>query len=175
MEILAGLDTAAVLRLKQTWRNLPRKAWDMYKDLNDLMVIPRNFKKLRQRMNTLSPPCVPHIGIFLKDIIFIEQGGKEPDGQIINFEKWTMVAKIARQIFSFQSCVYNLIPVEFIQEFLLNIKPLNEDDLYSKSLELEGIGAPVPPVKKRYKTSMFYFPLGTNSTPRRHSPKDLDD
>jgi son of sevenless-like protein len=170
MEILSGLETASVQRLKQTWHNLPRKSWDMFEELTDLMSLPQNFKKFRQQINALSPPCVPYIGIFLKDIIFIEQGAQEPDGRMINFEKRTMVAKIVRQMVSFQPYVYNLIPVEFIQEFLFSMKPLNEDDLYHKSLQLEGIGASLPANKKRHK-SMFYFPLGANS-PRRLSVKE---
>lgn len=169
MEILSGLESSPVQRLKQTWRNLPRKAWDMFEELSDLMSIPQNFKKFRHRLNNLTPPCVPYIGVFLKDLIFIEQGGKEPDGQMINFEKRMMVARIVRQIVSFQPYVYNLIPVEFIQEFLLAMKPLDEDDLYSRSVQLEGIGAPARASKKRNKSSMFYFPLGS---PRRHTTKD---
>ncbi len=86
---------------------------------------------------------------------------------MINFEKRQMVARIVGQITSFQPYVYNLIPVEFIQEFLLNMKPLDEDDLYDKSVQREGIGAAPSAVKKRHKSSMFHFPLGVGS-PRRH-------
>jgi len=168
MEILAGLETAAVQRLKQTWRNLPRKAWDMFEELNDLMSIPQNFKKFRQTLNTTKPPCVPYIGVFLKDLIFIEQGGEEPDGRMINFEKKAMVAKIVRQITSFQPHRYNLLAVVFIQEFLKSMNPLNEDDLYSRSVKLEALAS----AKKR-KSSMFYLSLA--NSPRRNTTTSLGD
>ncbi len=80
MEILSGLESSPVQRLKQTWmviyahgqdlwskinysyQNLPRKAWDLFDELNELMSIPQNFKKFRALLSVLEPPCVPYIG-----------------------------------------------------------------------------------------------------------------
>jgi len=66
-----------------------------------------------------------------------------------------MVAKILRQVAYFQPHAYNLVPVEFIQDFLSNMKPLDEDDLYDKSLSREGIGTALEIKKKRHKSSLF--------------------
>lgn len=80
-----------------------------------------------------------------------------------------MIAKILRQVAYFQPHTYNLVPVEFIQEFLSNMKPLDEDDLYNKSLSREGIGITIDLKKKRHKSSLFPLRNTDNINPNESS------
>jgi hypothetical protein len=62
--------------------------------------------------------------------------GESP--KLINFTKCDMLAKIIGQVRRFQRTPYNLIGVEFMQEFLLNTATLSEDMAYRQSLMREG-------------------------------------
>lgn len=97
-----------------------------------------NFKHFRELLDKSNPPCVPYIGIFLTDLIFINENPDKIENGLINFQKHEMTAKILRKIQTYQQTSYNLISIEFIQEYLQTVAALSDDLLYAQSLEREG-------------------------------------
>ncbi|KAL6054918.1 Son of sevenless 1 [Balamuthia mandrillaris] len=79
-EVLAGLQCAAVYRLKRTWRKLSRNHKEVmaaFTQLKELMSDFGSYKNYRQALVATSPPCIPYLGIHLSDILHIEDGNPD--------------------------------------------------------------------------------------------------
>jgi son of sevenless-like protein len=85
----------------------------------------------------VDPPCVPFLGVFLTDLVFIEEGNKDMLNGLINFDKRRKVAYVIREIQQYQQTPYCLMAVPEIQSLLLSPDEVTDDDLYKLSLELE--------------------------------------
>jgi len=137
-EIVAGLENSCVHRLKQTWECV--KADDMasleeFKKLND-----KNKEKLRQDLHNCSPPCIPYLGMYLTDLVFIYEGSNDiVDQNLVNFAKFKKVADTIREIQQYQQqSMYCLSPVPSLQNELLNRQEMSEADAYKLSLRCEA-------------------------------------
>jgi hypothetical protein len=63
--------------------------------------VDKNYKNLRAYMKNLSPPCVPYLGMYQTDLVFIEDGNKNWRGasmELVNFDKCTKIAGCVRDI-----------------------------------------------------------------------------
>eukprot|EP01088_Endostelium_zonatum_P017125 TRINITY_DN4901_c0_g1_i2.p1 TRINITY_DN4901_c0_g1~~TRINITY_DN4901_c0_g1_i2.p1 ORF type:complete len:928 (-),score=219.35 TRINITY_DN4901_c0_g1_i2:124-2907(-) len=124
MELVAGLSSVSVRRLIKTWTLVPPKWVNWKKTWRDLT--SKNFAILRSAMNEAIQPCLPYLGLFLKDLTFLENGNHnfvhflipnegqdkieviseerykkcEPEkvGRLINWEKRRMVEKVVRGV-----------------------------------------------------------------------------
>lgn len=76
MEILAGLQTSAIHRLKKTWEKLETKFNELYNQLLNEISSRDNYKNYRDGLHSISPPCVPYLGVYLTDLTFIEDGNE---------------------------------------------------------------------------------------------------
>eukprot|EP01084_Bolivina_argentea_P054225 99462_1 len=77
--IRAGLCSASIHRLRKTWNNIPKKSKEIKRKLDTLFKLKNNQKHLRDRISIMKQPAIPHIGIFLGDIIFIHDGNETFD------------------------------------------------------------------------------------------------
>ena len=69
----------------------------------------KNHKMLRYHILQCAPPLVPFIGLFLKDLTFIEDGNATIlENGLINMEKCTMVSNIIQSIQQYQELGYHL-------------------------------------------------------------------
>ncbi|KAJ3424243.1 guanine nucleotide exchange factor [Anaeramoeba flamelloides] len=148
-EIIAGLSSSGVFRLKQTWNALPNKLKNIWVDLNQLMRGATNYKVIRQILTTIDPPALPYIGMFLTDLVFIDDGNANNmksvgsknnfNTNLINFEKRQKTARIIATIQQFQHIPFNFQKVEIIQNFIsqhINVA-YDTKKLYQRSLVVE--------------------------------------
>jgi son of sevenless len=92
-------------------------------------------------------PCVPYIGVYLKDLVSIEDGLQnvlaDYPGNVINMEKRRKVASIIGEVLSFQRRPYTFavqaLPSVCLQLacFSKLVTMLKEDELYELSKQLE--------------------------------------
>lgn len=80
-EICSGLNLACISRLKQTWKNVPKKDFYTFEKLTQLFVPLMNYRTYRDTLASKQGPIVPYLGktnqkknatkefIFLKKII----------------------------------------------------------------------------------------------------------
>lgn len=157
MAIVSGLLSSPVSRLKDGWKHSTnKKAWEK---LQKLVSMEENFKFYRRALKRSRPPCVPLLGVMLKDFMFLDEGnptvlppesvkapsGSESNRSLLNWQKVKLTAKALKTVQHFQRGSkrkgglggYALQPVEFIQEYLLSVEVLDQDALYAKSLEIE--------------------------------------
>ncbi|XP_065184257.1 son of sevenless homolog 1-like [Sycon ciliatum] len=146
IEILSALNSSAVHRLDHTFMELPRRLEQAKASANELAA--NHMKKYKEKLKAINPPCVPFMGDYLTQILFIEQGLKDmiPNSECINFSKRRKVAEVTGEIQQYQNQPYNLIIEPVIQAFLLSQDPLKCVDgdshilatkLHKASLEIE--------------------------------------
>jgi son of sevenless-like protein len=66
MEIVSGLRSAAIHRMKQTWGILPPKSREIFNSLVADLDSESNFSKYRDLLHKSAPPIVPYLGTLNK-------------------------------------------------------------------------------------------------------------
>ncbi|TGZ85670.1 ras GEF [Ascodesmis nigricans] len=139
--ILAALQASAIHRLKRTWEGVPQRTQQQLAALNTLMGASMNFADYRENLHLVNPPCVPFLGVYLKDLTFVADGNDDflKDSNLINFGKRVRTANIIQEIQQYQAVPYALTPVPELQEFILHSMHTARDvnDMYPVSLTLE--------------------------------------
>eukprot|EP00004_Rigifila_ramosa_P020208 TRINITY_DN5232_c0_g1_i1.p1 TRINITY_DN5232_c0_g1~~TRINITY_DN5232_c0_g1_i1.p1 ORF type:complete len:1294 (+),score=320.90 TRINITY_DN5232_c0_g1_i1:317-3883(+) len=137
MAIITGLGMTSIHRLKKTWKGLEQKWEKEFQTIKSLLSPLGSFKKMREFLHTVDPPCIPYLGVFLSDLTFIEDGSRDTvHNGLINFEKRSMVANVIKELQLYQQ-PYNLEVVPQLRSMLVVLHWVNEDVLYSKSCTLE--------------------------------------
>eukprot|EP00026_Physarum_polycephalum_P003142 Phypoly_transcript_03151.p1 GENE.Phypoly_transcript_03151~~Phypoly_transcript_03151.p1 ORF type:complete len:727 (+),score=161.57 Phypoly_transcript_03151:83-2263(+) len=162
MEILAGLQNAAVHRLKKTWDKVLSKAKyeELNKSLLSLMSSNNNFTVYRAALHSCHPPCIPYLGVFLTDLTFIEDGTKDTlNGRddLIHFEKRRKVSMVIRDIQQYQQTPYHFNLEPTIKEALITLQSQDEDTLYKQSMTSEPRDAKDTPTKREFSLSIPAF------------------
>jgi len=136
--IVSGMESAAVHRLRKTWEALPPQITETFEQLKNLMSTERNYLNYRNVVKLATLPCIPYLGVFLTDLVFIDENPDvlQPSG-LINFDKWYRVAAVVREIQKFQVTSYAFRTVPEITRMLSDLPVLQENDLYTLSLKCE--------------------------------------
>lgn len=96
-----------------------------------------NFATLQRLWDTLDPPIIPYIGIFLTHLTMLGEIPTQTEKGLWNFEKFQTISKILRKMGFFQIERYRLVPLESIQSWIENQETEDEDTLYEISLKQE--------------------------------------
>eukprot|EP01114_Cavostelium_apophysatum_P022346 TRINITY_DN8054_c0_g1_i2.p1 TRINITY_DN8054_c0_g1~~TRINITY_DN8054_c0_g1_i2.p1 ORF type:complete len:499 (+),score=145.05 TRINITY_DN8054_c0_g1_i2:81-1577(+) len=133
MEIVAGLNLWSVYRIVKI-SNVNKKHMDMIDNLYKLMDPKRNYilyrNTLKDRANKSKDGILPYLGVYLKDITFIEEGPDYFEPGQINFEKIQHLGHQYAQIKRYQSLGYpHIRPDVALQQYLAHPKFLSEKDL----------------------------------------------
>ncbi|KAJ3436300.1 guanine nucleotide exchange factor [Anaeramoeba flamelloides] len=144
-EITAALGTSSIHRLKKTWSNVAEKFKRRLGGLMELTKRKGNFVVMRKALEFVKRPALPYPGIWLTDLVFIDDGHQDfvfaPDGRtkLINFEKRKQTAKIILDIQKFQKIPYTFQPMPEIQNWLKRelTAEYPKNKLYNMSLILE--------------------------------------
>ena len=113
----------------------------------------KNFSELRSAHRMANPPCIPFLGmyqyslwmstdgpgVYLSDLVFINDAPSLTPSELINFKKRTQTADAIREIQQFQNVPYHLQPVPELQDYILsNIQAATDiNEMYPKSLAVE--------------------------------------
>ncbi|OJJ42664.1 hypothetical protein ASPZODRAFT_124995 [Penicilliopsis zonata CBS 506.65] len=143
VSILSGLESAPIYRLVRTWAMVTERACNSLRPLQALISSTQNYQTYRDKLQSTVPPCIPFLGVFLKDITFIEDGNPAltPDN-LINFQKYTLLAATLHDIQRLKETPYCLQPVPELQDYLAGQLQCAVDlhDLWDRSCELERQG-----------------------------------
>jgi hypothetical protein len=100
-----------------------------------------NYCNYRQEMKKIEPPCMPYLGVHLKDLVYIEDGNQDNIGNMINFKKRDLLVETIMFLQQCQQTPYNLEIVEPFYTFLKELPSLQPNDLLSISKFLEPMEA----------------------------------
>ncbi|ETN41940.1 uncharacterized protein HMPREF1541_03879 [Cyphellophora europaea CBS 101466] len=139
--ITSALGTSPILRLARTWAQVNPKTNNMLDSLRNLISTTKNFAQYREALHIANPPCIPFMGVYLTDLVFIEDGIASivKNSELINFAKRTKTAEVIREIQQYQNVPYALNPVHELQTWILGQMGAAGDvsEMYERSLEVE--------------------------------------
>ncbi|KAL4965718.1 Ras-GEF domain-containing protein [Aspergillus stella-maris] len=143
VSILSGLESTPIYRLGRTWAMVTERSCKILEPLQALISSDQNYLVYRDTVRRALPPCIPFLGLFLKDLVFIEDGNAatSPEG-FINISKYTMLASTIHEVQRFKQASYSLLPVPELQEYLATQLQSAGDvyEMWQRSCELEPRG-----------------------------------
>ena len=97
-----------------------RRSSAMLSDLKLLISPAKSYASYRHHIKLLNPPCIPYIGLFLSDLIFISEmpDKDEENEKSINFNKNVMIGSVISKFCRTKEIKHNYIPVQCIMVFL---------------------------------------------------------
>ncbi|XP_068147624.1 ras-specific guanine nucleotide-releasing factor RalGPS1 isoform X1 [Drosophila tropicalis] len=141
--IISAMQSASIYRLNKTWACLSKKDRQSFERLKDIFSEQNNWANLRAYLESLRLPCIPYLGLFLTDLIYIDlahphKGGLEPE------QRRNKMNNILRVISNYQQSDYKQIqPHDITQKYLTSIRYIEElqnifeEEQYKRSLSLE--------------------------------------
>ncbi|GAA5988119.1 hypothetical protein JCM11641_000909 [Rhodosporidiobolus odoratus] len=146
--VFTALNSSTIARLKRTWDGLAPKYKTSFEVLRKATEHARNYSEYRQKIRQAVPPCLPFVGLFLTDLIFIFEGNRaerpspmDSSLRLINFDRYHKMARIIGELQRFQ-VPYQLVEVPEIQGYLAHqLEGLKNgqdaQSLYRQSLLIE--------------------------------------
>ncbi|GAM23882.1 hypothetical protein SAMD00019534_070570, partial [Acytostelium subglobosum LB1] len=138
MQIVSGLSSSAVSRLRGTWGALSSRRREQFDEMERIVNMEGNFRQYRICLADAKGACIPFVGLYLMDLTFIDEGNPTlVDGNLLNFVKKRIEANAVNKFLSYRQTPYCFEPVPFIQDLLLNSPTLTESEQYERSSAIE--------------------------------------
>lgn len=89
----------------------------IFSDLKELTSHERSYANLRAAIQATNPPVIPYLGMYLSDLVFIEEGNPKKIGPygLINYFKCRSISATIKKIQQYQQKGYCLTKVDAIQ------------------------------------------------------------
>jgi len=139
MAISAGISSSTLARLKTTRAILDgKKDWVRFEEIEELMRSERSFETYRNALGRSCMPCIPYLGVVLRDLLYIDEANKDyrADGTL-NLAKFLLIGDIILMIQSFQLKNYGQKRSTNIADLIFSQEIYSDGDLFQKSLNLE--------------------------------------
>lgn len=130
VNIISSMDNFILKTMKKTWGKVNKQIFPILENLNSLCSYDNNYGNMRNEMKKCEgKPCVPYLGLLLKELAFIEEGPKyTKDDYFINLEKIRNVAKAINFFFSYKNQAYLFRPIEELA-ILGDMNPKTEEEI----------------------------------------------
>ncbi|XP_047524111.1 ras-specific guanine nucleotide-releasing factor RalGPS1 isoform X1 [Pieris napi] len=138
--VISALHSASIYRLTKTWSCLSKKDRQQFDRMAELFGEKDNWTALRKYMHSIRLPCIPHLGIFLTDLVYIDMAHPLHLGSPHRETKMGVVLETVQR---YQTSEYDIKPVPHVANFLNSVRYIEElqkfleDDQYKLSLKLE--------------------------------------
>ncbi|KAG6336873.1 hypothetical protein ID866_2231 [Astraeus odoratus] len=110
--IVSGLNSAPIHRLKRSWELVSSRYMSQLETCEAIINSYRNYNNFRSTLATVSPPCVPFVGVFLTALTHIQDGSKDYlPGNLINFRKRQKTSEVIQDLQRWQTQPHNFHPL----------------------------------------------------------------
>eukprot|EP00484_Ammonia_sp_Unknown_P005090 CAMPEP_0197074410 /NCGR_PEP_ID=MMETSP1384-20130603/211094_1 /TAXON_ID=29189 /ORGANISM="Ammonia sp." /LENGTH=763 /DNA_ID=CAMNT_0042513251 /DNA_START=2403 /DNA_END=4694 /DNA_ORIENTATION=- len=150
MAVFGALNAAPIHRLKFAWQRVSERYKKVFESIKSLFSHESNFKNYRTVFRDVTPPAIPYLGLFLQDLVFIEEGNAkytknedlEQQGlKMINFKRCIRMMDRIKNIQEYQQTSYEeagvLKPNEQLQKLLYlqmhSVKDFGEKEIWNMS------------------------------------------
>lgn len=138
MEVICGLTSPFLSRLRRTWEGVNPKLRNSMDEMEGLLSPHENFTHFRNIVEKVDPPCIPYIGIYLSDLVVLDESMSDDVQGLINFAKREKIARILSNMSLFQQKPYVFRSVGILREYLSSLEcSLDEDGLNQLSEKRE--------------------------------------
>ncbi len=141
MSLISAFAQASINRLKFTLEKISDAHKERLKELQSLMNPEKSFVQYRQAYNqcmSTAAQCVPYLGVYLTDLVFVEEATLSRVGPRINIQKHTAVFHILDKLKVLnRKYPLNLEPIDSVQNWLASLPVLSDKQLYEQSLIIE--------------------------------------
>ncbi|GAA6060801.1 hypothetical protein JCM10212_005450 [Sporobolomyces blumeae] len=148
--VFTALNSSTIARLRKTWDGLAPKYRQSLEVLRRATDHSRNYAEYRGKIRQTVPPCLPFVGLFLTDLIFVFEGNRaertsptDSALRLINFDRYQKMSRIVGDLQRFQ-VPYHLVEVPELQHLLSSslegpLSKMGQDaqSLYRQSLLIE--------------------------------------
>ena len=88
LAIISALRHVSVARLTDTWARVSRRDRQSFENLVKFVPEDEGQTRLRETFEKIQLPCIPHLGLFLKELTYIDvahpdNGGLESEGRLL--------------------------------------------------------------------------------------------
>ncbi|KAF2074646.1 hypothetical protein CYY_004041 [Polysphondylium violaceum] len=122
MAIFGGINNTHVFRTKAIRKDLSKQQQETYTELEKLFLSDTNYKNYRIAYKDAKPPCIPFLGVHLRDLAFVDEGSPDKVNQMINLNKRRTIWKVISNTMRYQPISYNFLKVHQISLFLTELK-----------------------------------------------------
>ncbi|KAG9229601.1 ras guanine nucleotide exchange factor domain-containing protein [Amylocarpus encephaloides] len=153
--VLAGINGSAIHRLTQTRNIVPAEVQKRFARLVVLMGSQKSHFAYRLAWENSPLPRIPFIPLHRRDLVSAEEGSRTfvgANGERINWKKFEVLSEVILPIMKSQVVSYpNLSTHDGAREMILDCRmPVDDEDIYQRSLALENSSGPVETVKKKF-------------------------
>uniref|UniRef100_A0A8C2C080 Ral GEF with PH domain and SH3 binding motif 1 n=1 Tax=Cyprinus carpio TaxID=7962 RepID=A0A8C2C080_CYPCA len=142
VSVVSALQSAPIFRLSKTWALISRKDKATFEKLDYLTSKEENCARMREYIRSLKMvPCIPYLGIYLLDMIYIDSAYPASDSIIETQQRTNQMNNILRVISDLQmSCTYDhLVTLPHVQKYLMSVRYIEE---LQKFVEDDNFKAP---------------------------------
>merc|ERR1719384_936666 len=152
-----ALSSVPIHKLKHAWTYVPAKHIARFEEMRVIFNTRNNMANLRKLHREAHAPLVPYTGIFLSDLVSIEEGNKKhKDDGTVNFAKLMRLSEAIDNILLYQRTRYEITDNYEIQQLLLDDFKINAkldaDYIYKFAAD---VARKDQPLKKKSMLSLF--------------------
>ncbi|PRP78178.1 hypothetical protein PROFUN_11308 [Planoprotostelium fungivorum] len=133
--IISAMNTVPIYRLSFTKEGMSQKYTKMLDNFMELMSPSGAYKNYLDCLRSINPPCVPYVGVWLTQLLHIDEGNSNKSNGLINFRKMEMFSNVILDVQLYQQMQYRDVGADqqLVSIFMQLPRDYNEDDFYALS------------------------------------------